>query len=170
MAAREGRCTCRTAGRDVRGLSPAACVANTRRLPPPTKGHGLERRTITIRYEEWDSNVLPLVQGRVFHATPKASYDRIAEDGAIRVNQNGMLGDGFFSSMVSFARHYGYVSFYDLRGSAEAVERDLSICHPLMLHQDAEEVCYLILREDAWPSLLPNSEAQPGHFRRVLPS
>src|SRR6266478_10259535 len=62
--------------------------------------------------------------------------------------------------MASFARHYGYVSFYDLRGSLEAVERDLSICHPLMLHQNADEVCYLILREDAWPSLLANSEAQ----------
>src|SRR5437879_6721349 len=71
--------------------------ANRRSWTAFCTGACLRRRRVAIRGSQWDALVLPLLRERVFHATPRAAYDRIIVDGAIRANADGSLGDGFVS-------------------------------------------------------------------------
>jgi len=110
---------------------------------------------VLSRENQWDSAVLPLVRGQVFHVTSQAGLVGFQKDGRIRASSATGSPKTAFPSRLSVARHYGYTCFFDLRGR---VDFNDAMLHPVASHQEHKQVFYLLLKPEAWPQLVSNAD------------
>lgn len=70
---------------------------------------------VSIRAEELEERLLPILRGLVFHVTSRLGYEGIVAEGAILSNRDGRLGNTFPQSASSYGRKRGCVCLFDLR-------------------------------------------------------
>ncbi|MCX6539227.1 MAG: hypothetical protein NT151_09905 [Acidobacteria bacterium] len=91
----------------------------------------MTEHAIQIRAMELRDRLAPLLDGRVFHMTPGDRLPVIRQDGRIRANHDGALGNTYPQSRLSVGRRRGYVCLFDFRGQSEtAIQRGLGCFLP----------------------------------------
>jgi hypothetical protein len=76
-------------------------------------------RTLRVQSREIVERVFPMLRERVFHVTSPARLQQIRQEGFIRANADGALGDTSPQSRISVARQRGFVCLFDLRNKTD---------------------------------------------------
>jgi hypothetical protein len=112
-------------------------------------------KKLECKYSELEHVVLPLLRGRIFHATRQETFDDICRCGWIYSKQQAQLAFAPRQPENSYGRKRGWVSLYDLSNPTDAEIKEALVRYLLLktVRSESSNV-YLIVAEDAWSSLI----------------
>jgi hypothetical protein len=114
------------------------------------------KQTLSVRHEDFDLKVIPLLMGKVFHAS-RACHEILVRK-LILPNKSGKLKTGYFSPSPSFSRYYDYISLWDLRDRC-ASDLDNFALYPSTDGPIRKDSIYcFVLSKAAWPNVILNDE------------
>ena len=104
---------------------------------------------------ELEHVMLPLLSGRVFHVTKQETFDDICRSGWIYSQHQAEFAFTLTQSEKCYGRKRGWVSLYDLSSPTDAEIKKALIRYALLkTNRNEGTLVYLIVAEDAWPSLI----------------
>ena len=104
---------------------------------------------------ELEHVMLPLLSGRVFHVTKQETFDDICRSGWIYSQHQAEFAFTLTQSENCYGRKRGWVSLYDLSSPTDAEIKKALIRYAFLKTNNNEDtLVYLIVAEDAWPSLI----------------
>lgn len=117
-------------------------------------------------------DILPAVEGRVFHATSEDNMESIIQSGGLIPNLDLEFTSSFGKIPNGFFRKRGCVSFFDYRmyGTPQWDEHVYK-CFPTQNLRQGETMCLLFLHEQFFADLIPWTTWQDEKARhdRVVP-
>lgn len=128
----------------------------------PTRAHfALKHRRIRVKETELRDQLLPLVQGRIFHVARQSYLERILADGRIQHNRDGQLPTTFGSSTISYFRTRSCVCLFDLfHPSKDQQNRHLRDCWPFMPARPGSGIAILMLAVEAHDEVITYAVAK----------
>jgi hypothetical protein len=132
----------------------------------------LIERHLKFHRDDLRACLLPKLEGRVFHVTTRAAFQKILEGGSINPNQDGSLGYTFGQSANSYFRHRGCVSVVDLR-AVTPKELDDGLLKYYFLNPSFanNQPVFLLLFPSSYAQLIPWSrwKAEQAWAEMVVP-
>lgn len=118
-----------------------------------------------------DRDLIPMVAGRVFHATSAANMELIRESSALVPNLDLLHHSMYGYSDNGFFRKRGCVSFFDYRCFGTPYWKDNAFkCFPTQNLEVGESMSILFLRESEYEMLIPwTTWRAEKTFDRVVP-
>ena len=110
-----------------------------------------------IHIEKGDAlqQLLPNIEGKVFHVSKSKNWPMIEELGKIIPNENGELETSFGSSKNSFFKNKGCVSVFDYRNINEDKPQEHAYkCSPTSPLTPEEGIVIFVLREESYSTLI----------------
>ena len=122
---------------------------------------------------EDDAEVMQLLEGEVFHVTPRKNWAGIQQAGAICPNTELASPSAFGDFPNSYFRQRGCVSLFDYREfPTDEIWQYRNRCHPLMgAEPGGEGIAILILHPSIHESLIPWTlwKDEQAWSQRVVP-
>jgi hypothetical protein len=110
---------------------------------------------LRLAHHQLHGQLLPILIGRVFHATSVDSLEEILASGEIRANVGAERKRGFGYAANSFFRKRGCVSLFDYHSpSVEQIEASIYKCSPYRIPR-TDRLAYLFLAQSEYHRLLP---------------
>ena len=112
-------------------------------------------KKIACKHFELEEVLLPLLRGRVFHATTAATFDRICQRGWIYSEQEVDFALTLGHSKNCYGRKRGWVSVFDLSYTTDSDIKEALIRYWFLRSIRNERThLYLFIAQSAWPSLV----------------
>ncbi|HCM56336.1 hypothetical protein OGY20_09975 [Citrobacter sp. Cpo114] len=104
-------------------------------------------------------DIIPMLAGKVFHATPTTNMKFIRESGGLVPGTELLYRDYIWDSSNGFFRRRGCVSFFDYRnfGTSQWKNDDVFKCFPTQGLNPGESVSILFLDESEFNMLIPST-------------
>ncbi|MDP8204993.1 MAG: hypothetical protein P9L95_10730 [Candidatus Tenebribacter mawsonii] len=104
---------------------------------------------------ELKENILPTLQGKVFHVTNAENYESIKKDNIIKNNKDKLYKYSYTMSENSYGRKRGYICLFDLRNIKDKELADTLLKY-YFLNPFSEGVnpVFLVLDKAAYHSLI----------------
>jgi hypothetical protein len=126
-------------------------VASSREHPFPM----LELRTLTIERDRLKTELLPCLEGAVFHVTRATAFESILSSGWVFSNSDARFPFTFPQSSNAYGRRRGYVSLFDLRDiSDDEVQEALDRFYFLDPFHERDDPVFLFLDPSAYTDLI----------------
>jgi hypothetical protein len=99
--------------------------------------------------------LLPRLEKKVFHVTPKSNYQIILDSGGLHANKNNEFRSPFGNTTNGFFRLRNCISFFDYRiyGSKKWEEHAYK-CMPTQVFYDNQEAAFFFLKEEYFKNLV----------------
>lgn len=127
---------------------------------------------IVVKEAELRTIVLPLLVGKVFHATDFNGYKGIMSLGVIESNKEGKRQSTYPQSENSYGRKRGFVCLFDLRDRKdEDVEWTLKKYYFLRIRYYEDMVFYFILKDSKYCEIISaeTAKSQTGGSEVFIP-
>jgi hypothetical protein len=128
-------------------------------------------KTIKIHIEKGDAlqQLMPILEGKVFHVSKSKNWTKIEKLGKIIPNENGDLETSFGSSRNSFFKNKGCVSVFDYRNIHEDKPQEhIWKCEPTSPLTPEGGIVIFVLSEETYSKLIPSEGLKEEDFNQMV--